>query len=173
MSDDAARLLAEIHAARSLMRTTIRDVETRPGNAALWAHAIRAPDRPLDLAVERAIRTNSETARRYRTMLAGQAVAHAPLAVAAADGSLSGRRIGPFDLRIVPADGDAPPLLILRGAGARPPRLIEAMLSDESVRLELPPPIEGAMVLALDPTVPEAAKLGRLLRDPACAVFLL
>jgi hypothetical protein len=28
-------------------------------------------------------------------------------------------------------------------------------------------------MIALDPAVPEAAELGRMLSDPACAVFLL
>ncbi|WP_331326672.1 hypothetical protein [Methylobacterium fujisawaense] len=53
------------------------------------------------------------------------------------------------------------------------PRLIEAWLGDETVRLDLGPAIEGAAVLALDPAVPDAALMGRMLRDPACAVFLL
>ena len=50
----------------------------------------------------------------------------------------------------------APPLLILRGAETRPPRMIEAWLGDEAVRLDLAPPVEGAIVLALDPAVAEA-----------------
>lgn len=181
MSDEP-RLLAEIHAARALMRAqalgaasghTARPStrpSTRPSHAALWAHADREPGRPVDLAVVRAIRTDSETARRYRTLLGAQALAHAPLAAAASDGAIARRRVGPFDLEILEG---APPLLILRGPAASMPRRIEVWLGDEAVRLDLGPPADGAILLALDPSVPEADQLGRMLRDPACAVFLL
>ncbi|MCJ2046679.1 hypothetical protein MKK58_19365 [Methylobacterium sp. J-078] len=171
VSDAAARLLAEIHAARGLLRAA--PASARPGAAALWAHALREPGAPVDLAVARAIRTDPDTARRYRTLLAGQALAHAPLAIAAAHGPVSSRRIGPFALEILAATEDAPPLLILRGVVARPPRLIEAILGDETLRLALPAPVEGVILLALDPAVPEAVRLGDMLRDPACAAFLL
>jgi hypothetical protein len=177
VSDEAARLLAEIHAARALVRASApshgQRAATRPGHAALWAHATREPGAPVDLAVVRAIRDDSGTARRYRALLAGQAVAHAPLAVAAADGQVASRRVGAFALAILAATEDAPPLLVLTGGEARPPRLIEAMLGDETVRLGLPPPVDGAILVALDPAVPEAVRLGAMLGDPACAVFLL
>ncbi|AWN35969.1 hypothetical protein DK427_09690 [Methylobacterium radiodurans] len=72
----------------------------------------------------------------------------------------------------MPAADDAPPLLVIRG-GDRPVRALEVSLGDDAVRLALPPPVEGAIVIALDPDVPEADRLGQLLRDPAAAVFLL
>ncbi|TGE01747.1 hypothetical protein [Methylobacterium nonmethylotrophicum] len=172
MSDEA-RLLAEIHAARTLMRAGTRDAVRRPGVGALWAHATRAPGAPVDLAMMRAIRDDPETARRYRALLAGQAIAHAPHAVAASDGQVTARRVGAFTLEILPATEDAPPLLVLRGVGARAPRSIEASLGDETVRLALPPALDDAILVALDPAVPEAARLGAMLREPACAVFLL
>ncbi len=174
MSDEA-RLLAEIHAARALMRASepARDTSRRPGAAELWAHATREPGGPVDLVLVRAIRTDPATARRYRALLAAQAIAHAPLAAAASDGAIASRRVGAFNLEILPADEDAPPLLVLHGSGARPPRAIEAMLGDETVRLALPPAIDGAVLVALDPGVPEAARLGEMLRDRDCAVFLL
>ncbi|MEH3143816.1 MAG: hypothetical protein PGN34_00285 [Methylobacterium frigidaeris] len=173
MSDEA-RLLAEIHAARGLMRPGgSGQAALRPGHAALWAHATRMPGAPVDLAVARAIRDDPDTARRYRAMLGARAVAHAPLAAAASDGALARRRVGPFELEILAGEDDAPPLLILRGTGARMPRAIEAWLGDETVRLDLGPPVEGVILLALDPAVPDAALLGRMLGDPASAVFLL
>ncbi|QRE74899.1 hypothetical protein [Methylobacterium aquaticum] len=174
MSDEA-RLLAEIHAARTLMRASEPgDADSRrPGTAALWAHATREPGGPVDLAVVRAIRADPATARRYRALLGAQAIAHAPLAAAASDGAVASRRVGPFTLEILPADENAPPLLVLRGSAARPPRAIEAMLGDETARLALPPAIDGAVLVALDPGVPEAARLGAMLRDRACAVYLL
>ncbi|WP_342152861.1 hypothetical protein [Methylorubrum sp. SB2] len=167
MSDEA-RLLAELHAARALMRAPAP--APRIGHAALWAHATRAGGGPVDLAVVRALRTDPDTARRYRILLAAQSIAYAPLAAAALDGALLRRRVGPFALEILEG---TPPLLILRGAEARPPRTIEAWLGDAAVRLDLPPPVEGAIVLALDPVVPEAVELGWMLRDPGSAVFLL
>ncbi len=181
MSDEP-RLLAEIHAARALMRAQALGAasghtarpnarpSTRLSHAALWAHADREPGRPVDLAVVRAIRTDPETAQRYRTLLGAQALAHAPLAAAASDGAIARRRVGPFDLEILEG---APPLLILRGPDASMPRRIEAWLGDEAVRLDLGPPADGAILLALDSSVPEAEQLGRMLRDPVCAVFLL
>lgn len=172
MSEEAARLLAEIHAARALMRTPA-PATARPSTAALWAHALREPGAPVDLAVVRALRGDPDTALRYRTLLAGQAVAHAPQAIAASDGDLAARRVGLFLLEVVPADEDAPPLLVIRGGGDRPVRALEVSLGDDTVRLALPPPAEGAIVIALDPEVPEADRLGQLLRDPATAVFLL
>lgn len=176
MSEEA-RLLAELYAARALMRAATpaaaRGRATGPGHAALWAHATREPGRPVDLAVVRALRIDPDAARRYRTMLGAQALAHAPLAAAASDGHLLRRRVGPFALEILEGEAGAPALLILRGEDARMPRTIEAWLGDEAVRLDLGPPVGDAIVLALDPTVPEADALGRMLRDPACAVFLL
>lgn len=167
MSDEA-RLFAELHAVRALMREPAP--APRVGHAALWAHAIRAGGGPVDLAVVRAIRTDPDVARRYRTLLGAQAIAHVPLAAAASDGALLRRRVGPFELEILEG---TPPLLIVRGADTRLPRTIEAWRGDESVRLDLPPSAEGAIVLALDPAVPEAEALGRMLRDPGSAVFLL
>lgn len=167
MSDEA-RLLAEIHAARALMRA--QATALRPSHAALWAHANRESGAPVDFAVVRAIRSDPEAARRYRTLLGAQALAHAPLAAAASDGALARRRVGAFELEILEG---TPPLLILRGPETRMPRLIEAWLGDEAVRLDLGTPVDGAILLALDPAVPEADRLGRMLRDPACAVFLL
>lgn len=174
MSDEA-RLLAEIHAARALMRASehARETASRPSAASLWAHATRAADGPIDLAVVRAIRTDPATARRYRALLAGQAIAHAPQAVAASDGAVASRRVGAFTLEILPATEDGPPLLVLRGAEAQAPRTVEAMLGDETVRLALPPVIDGAILVALDAGVEEAARLGAMLRNPDCAVFLL
>ncbi|AWB25296.1 hypothetical protein DA075_30700 [Methylobacterium currus] len=174
MSDEA-RLLAEIHAARALMRESgpARDAAGRPGAASLWAHATRAADAPVDVAVARAIRSDPATARRYRALLAGQAIAHAPRAIAASDGALAARRVGAFTLEILPATEDGPPLLVLRGAEAQALRAIEAMRGDEAVRLALPPAIDGAILVALDPAVPEAMRLGAMLRDTDCAVFLL
>lgn len=170
MSDEA-RMLAEIHAARGLMRVSVpaRSV----GHAALWAHATREPGEPVDFSVVRALRTDPDTARRYRAMLGAQALAYAPLAAAASDGAIARRRIGAFELEILPADGDAPPLLVLRSTEAKTPRMIEAWLGDEMVRLDLGLPADGTILLALDPAIPDALELGRMLRDPACAVFLL
>ena len=69
----------------------------------------------------------------------------------------------------------SPPLLLIGGLTetAPAPRLIEVALGTEAVRLDLSEPVAGTVVLALDPAVPEAATLGRLLADPGSEVFLL
>lgn len=170
---DPARLLAEIHAARTLVRDA-GSATPSVAVGALWAHARRPPGATVDLAVARSLRTDPEAARRYRAILAGLAVAHAPMAAAASDGALRARRVGAFTLEALPGDAGSPPLLVIRGGeGAPTPRLIEAALGAESVRLELGEPVAGASLLALDPAVPEAALLARLLSDPASAVYLL
>ncbi|GJD94406.1 hypothetical protein [Methylobacterium iners] len=174
----AARLLAELHAARHLARGSRRsEAEARPSlsAAALWAHVRRVPGRPVSLAVERQIRDDPATGRRYRAMLRSQALAHTPLAIAASDGAVVQRRLGSFALEIVPPDAEAMALLLIRGVaeGASAPSLIEAALGAEIVRLELGAPIAGTIVLALDPEVAETALLARLAADPKSEIFLL
>ncbi|MGU3496152.1 hypothetical protein ACLBXM_19090 [Xanthobacteraceae bacterium A53D] len=180
--DDTARLLAELHIARGLAREMAQprlDGETAQprlasiSTAQLWAHVRRAPDAPVSLPVERALRTDPEAARRYRTLLASAALAHAPLAIAAATGAVSTRRMGEVTLTIDAGDEDAAPLVILSGFGPRAPGLIELLLGDESLRLALPAPANGAILLSADPAIPEMERLLRLLRDPATEIFLL
>jgi hypothetical protein len=176
----AARLLAEVHAARGLMqRLKLRKEETivrsSPTAADLWAHVRRKPGEVLSLKAERAIRNDPEVSQRYRTMLSAQALAHSSLAIAASDGTVRHRRLGPFTLEILPPDGAAMTLLLIRGVdeGTSTPSIIEAAFGANIVRLELVPPIAGTIVLALDPEVPETAMLACLVADPKSEIFLL
>lgn len=178
--DPSARLLAEVHAARRLFRRSdLTDAGTSARShataAELWAHVRRVPGQAVSLAVERLIRTDPVARMRYRTMLTSQALAHAPLAVAASDGAVERRRIGSFTLEIVPAEGGAMALLLIRGpiAGASLPRQIEVTLGSEMLRLDLGEPVAGTVVLTLDPAVAEAAALARLVADPNAEIFLL
>lgn len=165
---DVATLMAEAQAARDLLRD--RPPPESPGMAELWRHVRRRPGEPVSFAVERAIRSDPETARRYRTMLAAGALAHAPMALAASDGAVERRRVGAYELTVEAGD---PPLLVVACGAAAAPAMIEVSRGDETARLDLPEPVSGAVVIALDPAVPEAALLGRLLADRLSAVFLV
>ncbi len=168
-----ARLLAEIHTARELARRPRPVREAAVSDRDLWAHARRRPGAPVSLAVTRALRTQAAAAARYRAMLASLAVAHAPFAIAASDGAVTRRRVGDLTLEIVPEDEGSPPLLVITGIGDAVPRLIEVGRDGDDLRLALPEPVAGAIVLALDPTVPDALRLGELLRDPRSEVYLV
>lgn len=172
---EAARLLAEIHVARGL---ALRLAEPRAATgslsvAELWAYARREPGEPVSLSVERALRGDAAVARRYRTMLASAAVAHAPLAIAASTGPASVRRVGEITITIDDSDEEAIPLVIFSNLGERTPRLIEVLSAEESLRLALPDAVGGAIVLSADPAIGDMALLLRLLRDSRSEIFLL
>jgi hypothetical protein len=172
--DDAAMLLAELHAARDLARSVVkRRGSTAVRASELWAHARRAPGDPVSLAVERAIRTDPGIGQRYRTMLASMSVAHAPFAAAASDGAIMERRVGALTLSIREGEDGSPPLLVMTGVGERAPRLIEIATDQDALRLALPEPISGAIILALDPSIPEIARFAALLRNPRSEIFLV
>jgi hypothetical protein len=169
---EAGRLLAEAHAARAaatLGEATRAAVSTR----ALWAHANRNAGAPVDFSVARALRDDPETAARYRTLLSGVAVAHAPFAIAASDGAMTERRVGAYRLSLVPATDGAPPLLVIASDGAPAPSAIEIASGDLRLRLALPEAVEGTQVLALTPEAPEAAGAWEALQDRAAEIFLI
>lgn len=173
---EVARLLAELHIARGLGRQVAAPREVGAGGIAvaeLWAHARRAPGAPVSLAVERALRSDPAAARRYRTMLASAAVAHAPLAIAASTGAVAARRVGEIVITIDEGEEGAAPLVILSNIRGRAPGLIEILLVGEALRLALPEPVGEAIMLSADPAIPEMAALLRLLRDPGSEIFLL
>lgn len=170
---EEARLLAELHSARLNLRgSTLSRQKPVVSHHELWAHARRAPDAPVAFNVERAIRQDEETARRYRTLLSAFSVAHAPYAIAASDGAIRARRVGAYEIEIIEAEG-APPLLVIRLNGMPPPGMMEASLGEIRTRLSLPEPFADAITLSLDPDHADAATLERMLRDPACEIFLI
>lgn len=165
---DPAHLLAQAQAARDLLRD--RPPAAIPGAAELWRHVRRRPGEPVSFAVERAIRADPAVARRYRTMLGAGALAYAPMALAASDGAVAIRRVGPYELTI--DEAGTPPLLVIACRDAPAPNLIEVSHADETVRLALPEPVAGSVVIALDPGLPDTALLGRLLAERRSEVFL-
>jgi hypothetical protein len=169
---EAERLLAEAHAARSLARAS-RALPKAGGVSmhVLWSHVRRSPGAPVSFAVERAIRTDEAVAARYRLMLSSQSVAHAPFAMAASDGAIAERRVGDCSFQVIEAS-DTPALLVIRLNGVAPPAMLEITSDQESLRIALPEPSEGAIVLSLDPDNAEAAMLAKLVRDPRSAIFL-
>jgi hypothetical protein len=170
---DVVQLLAEAHAARLVAREA-RSASNAgsPSVHELWAYVRRQPGAPASLAIERAIRTDAATGARYRTMLAAIAVGHAPFAIAAADGPIVRRRVGPCTIEILEAV-DTPTLLVIHLNGVDRLSMIEIARGDERLRLPLPAPTAGAIVLSLDPANAEAAALDRLARDAASEIFLL
>lgn len=170
---DLAHLLAQAHAARLLARKALLAPEAAaPGAHELWAHVRREPGAPVSLALERAIRGDAQVSARYRAMLASVSVASAPFAVAAADGRVLRRRVGPCTLEIL-EDAPAPPLLVIHLGGAERPSMMEIARGEERLRVALPAPTAGTIVLSLDPASPEAATLEALARDARCEIFLL
>ena len=173
---ETPELLAELHGARVLARSArcgsaARGATgaARVSDAALWRHARRRPGDAISLAVQRAL-ADVETGRRYRTMLAALAVAHSPVALAAADGTVR-RRVGRMVLELLQ---DGPPLLVIHLDGVDPPpTLLELVGADHSVRLGLPPATDGALVLSLEGDLDVPARARAMLRDPATELFLL
>jgi len=172
---EVAQLLAEAHAARLLAREAwLAPNAASPGAHELWAYARREPGAPTSLAIERAIRTDAATGARYRVMLAAIAVAHSPFAKAASDGGVvrGTRRVEPCTIEILEA-ADAPALLVIHLNGIDRLSMIEIARGEERLRLALPAPTAGTIVLSLDPANAEAAMLYRLVRDLASEIFLL
>lgn len=141
---------------------------------ALWAHARREPGAPVDFAVERALRTDPEAGRLYRRLLSIDAVAYSETAAAAYDNSATHRRIGDFDLDVVEED-DAPPTLIIQMlAGARTaPGTIEVVSIEGVVRLPLPAPVDGHIVMDLPRQDAQRDLLRLMLANPHAGVYLL
>jgi hypothetical protein len=170
-TDDPA-LLAALHAARSLARSAPRAGSQIVSMHDLWAHVRRKPGEVISFATERAIRSDAELAKRYRTMLASTALAHAPFAMAASDGAIRERRVGPYRLEIIEAQGEMP-LLIVHLGEATAPSVMDISTVEIGLRLSLPEPMEGALILSLDPDNKDAAALAHMVRDPASEIYFL
>jgi len=169
---ELVQMLAHAHAARLLAREARLAPNTAsPGVHELWAYVRREPGAPASLAIERAIRTDAAAGARYRAMLAAIAVAHAPFAIAASDGQIARRRVGPCTIEILDA-ADAPPMLVIHLNGIDRLSMMEIACGEEGLRLALPAPTAGTIVLSLDPANAEAAILNRLARDAASEIFL-
>jgi hypothetical protein len=170
-ADDPA-LLAELHAARSLARSALHGSSSGVSIHALWAHVRRKPGGAISFVTERAIRGDAEIAKRYRAMLASTALAFAPFAMAASDGAIRERRVGPYRLEIIEAEGEMP-LLVLHLGEAAAPSMMDISTNEASLRFSLPDATEGAIILSLDPNNADAASLARIVRDPAAEIYFL
>lgn len=165
------RLLAELHAARHLTRSR---PSARPAisTADLWAHVRRAPDQPVSLTVQRLLRDDPSTARRYRAMVQGLAMAHSPVAMAASDGTVR-RSVGDMVVELL-AETDENPLLVIRNVPEPAPKAVELVAdSGTALRLALPPQDGGAIIVSLATGGSDAGAALGLLQDPATAIFLL
>jgi hypothetical protein len=164
-------LLAEVHIARQLLRAPAPAAVQWVTAADLWAEVRRRPGQPASLAVARALRSDAATTARYRQMLSAFAVAWSPVALAASDGEVD-RRIGSARLRLLPVTNGDVPLLVLEGA---PDATSLEMVGQgrEILRLALPEPDAGTVILSLGPDFPQAGAALALLRDPGTAIYLL
>jgi hypothetical protein len=168
--DDPDRLLAELQTARSMAaRPAVRQAATVSASD-LWAELTRAPGAPVSLSLARALRSDPVTVTRYRRMLSGLALAHAPVALAASDGTAL-RRIGEAKLRLLPAADRTPPLLVIENTTAGALELVGT--DGETIRLALPTPDEGTVILALGSDFPDAATVLALIEAPDTALYLL
>jgi hypothetical protein len=164
-------LLAEVHIARQLSRAPAPTAVEGVTAADLWAEVRRDPGQPVSLAVARALRGHPETASRYRQMLSALAMASSPVALAASDGEVD-RRIGSARLRLLPVTNGDVPLVVLEGI-ADAGSLEMVGHTGEILRLALPEPYAGTVILSLGPDFPQAAAALALLRDPGTALYLL
>jgi hypothetical protein len=165
-------LLAAVHAARRLRSAVAENVASRGVTTAeLWQHARRRPGEPVSFAVERAIRTDGDLAARYRIMLQGFATAHATMAIAASDGGMTKRRVGPYSFERID-DGGSPMLVIRMDQGAPAPEMVELILGERSFRFSPGQATNSAIILALDPSVPDSSLITDLLTDPATEIFV-
>jgi hypothetical protein len=175
--DDSAELLtpellAAVHAARQLRSAVAARVAAQGATTAeLWQHARRRPGEPVSLALERAIRTDENLAARYRIMLQGFATAHAPMAIAASDGTMRQRRVGPYSFERI-EDGGSPMLVIRMDAAAPAPEMVELSLGERSLRFAPGEAVNGVIMLALDPEIADSRLLAELLGDPATEIFV-
>jgi hypothetical protein len=135
----------------------------------------RAPETPLNFAIEQAIRTDPATARRYRNLLKGMAQAFSSVASAAATEEVPSRIIGKWHLRVSAPQGQLPVLVLTQPQDiAHAPAAIEAVgPTGGPIRLPLPDPVNQAIQLPLNDDVPELADFHRLLRDTDTQIFLL
>jgi hypothetical protein len=175
----AFALMAEGHAARLLaLSLSNRALEPRapaetPSIVELARYARRRAAAVADLSIERYLRRDPEGAARYRRVLASLAIAHSRIAMAASSPEVE-RRIGDYRLAVIDDYGDEAPLMILSANSAAAwPTMIEAHRGEESVRVSLAAPIDGRIVIVLDPGIAETGTLARLLRDSRCELFLL
>jgi hypothetical protein len=172
--------LAEQAVAADLFRATLDRAAAREGATAplsmrtLLAYARRDHRAPPDFVIEQAIRTDPATARRYRNLLAGMAVAFSPVALAAATDPVPGRVLGQWRLRVSQPEGLSP-VLVLESLGPAPaPTAIEAVgPAGGPIRLPLPEPVRGSIQLPLDGHFAELAAFHRLIADPQTSIALL
>jgi hypothetical protein len=172
------RWLAEQAIAADLFHATAtaarEPAAASPSARALLAYARRNHRAPAEFAIEQAIRTDPDIARRYRNLLTGMARAHSPVALAAATETVPSRVLGEWRLRVSAPPGLSPVLVIEQQDAAPAPTAIEAVgPAGGPIRLPLPEPVNQAIQLPLDSDVAELAAFHRLIADPATEIFLL
>jgi hypothetical protein len=184
-SDPLVRRLAEEAVVADLFQAAVDGIgKDTPKPAAeavsmrvLLAYVWRDPDAPRDLTIERAIRGDAVTARRYGNLLRGMAQAFSERAIAAASDEIPDRMIGKWKLRVSAPRGQLAVLVLTHQepAPASAPAAIEAVGSkeDSPIRLPLPEPVNHSIQLPLDEEVKELKALRSLLAETDTQVYLL
>ncbi len=142
---------------------------------ALYRHANRAPDAPVDFAVERALRTDPALMRRYRAILSSAALAVSPMARAASTEGETRRKIGDYDLRLFRGDEEQPAILIIETErrDLELPLLIDALGDDGSQRRPVPKGRDGAAQILLSETADADRQFIALIASPTSFIALL
>jgi hypothetical protein len=181
-SDPLVRWLAEEAVVADLFQTAVDSIgkdTPRPAAEAvpmraLLAYVWRDPDVPSDLAIERAIRDDATTARRYRNLLRGMAQAYSERAIAAATDDIPSRTIGKWKLRVSAPEGQLAVLVLTHQEPAPAPAAIEAVGATMGpIRLPLPDPVNQSIQLPLNDEVKVLRDFRSLLAETDTQVFLL
>ena len=143
-------------------------------SAARLVRYARRRDSVLDFAIEQQLRQNPVIMRLYNNLMQQTSMAYSPMAIAAGDGMIVKRMIGPHQLELVEDGGDQFVIIRLGGHLDQPPRLLEIRCENKgAVRLTLPRPVGKIMQMQLDLEAEDGKTAFELLGDPASALFLM
>lgn len=149
-------------------------------DADLWTYACRELASPANLAVERALRNDPEARHRYALLAAGRASAVSHHAAAAAEGTVTRRRLGKFVLEL--NDSGRFKLLTITlpdderaqdaGNGRLQPSWLELQGEGLPIRLRLGTAVRSFITLSLDPAIVDDAEALRLVGDPNTTIMI-
>lgn len=141
--------------------------------ADLVAYATRSRGAPVDFRMEKAVRSDARTALRYRRIMQSKALGYSHMAMAAGSGAIPERKIGGFGLKVVEDGSDT--YLILSQEANQPaaPTVLEAVGSEDSVRVPLSSPVRGHIQIIFDRQNEELVRLLKLLRQPSTELYLI
>lgn len=126
-----------------------------------------------DPDVEQEIATNPRVRRLYYGILSDMSEVSSEFARAASQDVITQRDIGPHRMKLIE---EASGLFLLIEIAGRLTSRFEIEARDENgqgVRIPLGKPVNGALMMGLDPRFPELVQLGKLLQSPKTSLWLL